>query len=67
MFFLAEVQDEVVANKDSAKGLEEKAMEPSFSLTCCFIRGATQADLWSGSSAAMEVISLLIHWWGRHH
>lgn len=62
MFLLAKVQDEVVADKDGTKGFEEKALEPSVSLAGHCIRGATQADLRRGSSAAMEVI-----WWGRHH
>lgn len=65
MFMLAEVQDEVVADIDGVGGVEEKASEPSLSLACCLIRGAAQADLRSGSSAAVKVVSVLEGWWRR--
>lgn len=58
MFLFPKVLDEVVADSDSAVGFEEKVMEPTFSLACCFIGGAAQTDLWTGSSAAMDVISV---------
>lgn len=65
MLLLAEVQDEVVADNDSVRGSEENLLEPSLSLACCFMRGAAQADLWSRSSAAEEVDSVVKCWWRR--
>lgn len=62
MFVLAKVHDEVVVDKDGAKGFKEKATEPPFGLTRCFVRGAAQADLWRRSSAATDIILVLPHY-----
>lgn len=57
LFFLSEVQDEVVADRHLLRGSKEKMLEPSLGLLLGLVRGACQTDVRRGNSAAGVLIS----------